>query len=530
MAMSGTGMDDNAWTAPRRALWQRLHQYDFGGEQHEAFLTRLARICQTTREGAQAALDEYRRFCFLAVAAGHAVTPSESIDQVWHAHMTDTRDYWQRFCPQVLEQSLHHAPSLGGIEEQARHQRQYRDTYASYQRFFGEPPATQWPRPKLTWEPQAARRPIPEPVRAHPPLRFATPWQAKPRGVGAWPWIWSGACAAVYALAASASGEVNPLQWRGGAFLAFYLSAIVALFCVCGALQRAARGANRRGGDSGDLLADPVALGFLAGGGERAADVAIVELLARDAFSLDYAGSAVDAAARRDPAWLRANAGGEHRVPDSLREAAWIVQRRQGLHEAVGALKQHYAGLAGPLQARGWWLSRAQDWTVRWLGGAPMLLLVGFGLGKIAIGLERGRPVGFLVLLTAIAGLLALIRLGTSQRRSRAGDWALHDAGRELVRRSGSGDGGSYLGGFRAGGAHDGDSRDGGSQHSDTGARVALGGTLALIGTGLADYHHLRTPVPSGDGGSGSSNDSSSGGDSGSCGSSGCGGCGGGGD
>ncbi|MGO4779466.1 NUDIX domain-containing protein, partial [Lysobacter sp. 2RAB21] len=62
-------------------------------------------------ETAEAALEEYRRFCFLAVVATHTVTPSETIDKVWHAHMTDTRDYWLRFCPQVLKRDLHHTPS-----------------------------------------------------------------------------------------------------------------------------------------------------------------------------------------------------------------------------------------------------------------------------------------------------------------------------------------------------------------------------------------------------------------------------------
>lgn len=506
--MSETGMDENVWTAPRRALWQRLHQYEFGGEHHEAFLTRVAHACQTTREGAQAALEEYRRFCFLAISAGHPVTPSELIDQVWHAHMTDTRDYWQRFCPQVLEQSLHHAPSLGGAQEQERHQQQYRETYISYERFFGDPPAAQWPYPALSRAAQAA---TPEPQSGRrTPLRFVTPWTLPPRGVGRWAWIWSGACAAAYVWGVSVSVDYDPLQWRGYQFLAFYIAAIGCVFTVGGALERRVRGANRRGGVQGG---DPVELGFLAAGAERAADVAIVELLDRDALRLDFAGHARDAA--RTGAWLRANPdGGKQPLPEPLREAMWIVQRRQNLDDALGALKQHYAGLGEHLQRKGWWMSSGQALGARLVGTLPIVALAGFGLCKIFIGMERGKPVGFLVVLTAFAGVLALVRWAFAKRRSRAGDWALHDADRALAKRRESSD-------------------------VEAGARVALMGTAGLLDSALADYHILRTPVSSSSDGSGgssscgsSSNSSSNSSDSGgsSCGSSGCGGCGGGGD
>lgn len=505
--MSEAGMDENVWTAPRRALWQRLHQYDFGGEHHEAFLTRVAHACQTTREGAQAALEEYRRFCFLAIAAGHPVTPSELIDQVWHAHMTDTRDYWQRFCPQVLEQSLHHAPSLGGVQEQERHQQQYRETWISYERFFGDPPAAQWPYPSLS---RAAQVATPEPQSGRrTPLRFVTPWTSPPRGVDRWVWIWGVFCAAAYARGAWVSASFDPLQWRGDQFLVFYIAAIGCVFTLGGALERRVRGANRRGSVKGE---DPVELGFLADGTERAADVAIVELLDRDALRLDFAGHARDAA--RSGAWLRANPdGGEQTLPESLREAMWIVQRRQNLDDALGALKQHYAGLGEHLQRKGWWMSSGQALSARLVGTLPIVALVGFGLGKIFIGVGRGKPVGFLVVLTAFASVLALVRWAYAKRRSRAGDWVLHDADRALSKRRESSD-------------------------ADTGARVALMGTAGLLDSALVDYHTLRTPVSSSSDGSSSSGSCSSSSNSGgssdsggsSCGSSGCGGCGGGGD
>ncbi|MBW8811731.1 MAG: TIGR04222 domain-containing membrane protein, partial [Lysobacter sp.] len=205
--------------------------------------------------------------------------------------------------------------------------------------------------------------------------------------------------------------------------------------------------------------------------------------------------------------------GGKPPLPESLREAMWIVQRRQNLDDALGALKQHYAGLGEHLQRKGWWMSSGRALCARLMGTLPIVALIGFGLGKIFIGVERGKPVGFLVVLTAFAGVLALVRWAYAKRRSRAGDWALHDADRALAKRRESSD-------------------------AEAGARVALMGTAGLLDSALVDYHTLRTPVSSSSDGSGGSSSCGSSGNSGgssdsggsSCGSSGCGGCGGGGD
>ena len=91
-------------------------------------------------------LGEYRRFLFLALEAGHPVSPSRAVDLAWHQHLLDTRSYWQEFCPRVLGRPLHHTPSRGSEEERQRMWDRYRRTLASYRAFFGEaPPADLWP-------------------------------------------------------------------------------------------------------------------------------------------------------------------------------------------------------------------------------------------------------------------------------------------------------------------------------------------------------------------------------------------------
>lgn len=92
---------------------------------------------------------EYRRFLFLAVTAGHSVTPSDEVDQAWHLHLTYTRHYWETLCGQILKRPLHHGPTLGGAQEDDRYLEQYDRAIAAYTQAFGHaPPADLWPAAK----------------------------------------------------------------------------------------------------------------------------------------------------------------------------------------------------------------------------------------------------------------------------------------------------------------------------------------------------------------------------------------------
>lgn len=134
-------------------LWRRL--LDFRVDAAGAalpFLVRLAREQHGwTLSDAQAAWFEYLRFLYLARRAGHAVTPSNEVDAVWHLHLVYTRSYWDDLCPNVLGAPLHHGPTLGGAAEDQRYRDQYEATLASYSRIFGEPP------PKRFWPPAGTR-------------------------------------------------------------------------------------------------------------------------------------------------------------------------------------------------------------------------------------------------------------------------------------------------------------------------------------------------------------------------------------
>lgn len=142
-------------------VWAALSRYTIGPEDAAlSFAQRLARENGWSDDTAERVIAEYRRFCFLAVTAGHEVTPSDAVDQAWHLHLTYSRDYWERFCPTVLGQPLHHGPTAGGIEERGRYFEQYAQTLKSYERVFGEAaPADLWPgaAQRLAQDPKARR-------------------------------------------------------------------------------------------------------------------------------------------------------------------------------------------------------------------------------------------------------------------------------------------------------------------------------------------------------------------------------------
>lgn len=99
------------------------------------------------------AIQEYKKFVFLSQVANHQVSPSTIVDRVWHLHLLYTHSYWNEFCGKVLNQPLHHVPSLGGKSEGLKYRYQYQQTLTSYTHYFGTPPPDIWNAPKLRGEP-----------------------------------------------------------------------------------------------------------------------------------------------------------------------------------------------------------------------------------------------------------------------------------------------------------------------------------------------------------------------------------------
>lgn len=138
-----------------RDLWDRVNRtpiapYEPPGpkwRQGEVAPTRLGHILMRdhrwTLAYATRAIAEYRRFIYLSRMSDTHVTPSEVVDQVWHAHMSDTEDYLA-FSTAVAGTLIHHEP-CEGPEAMPRYARQFMDTGSLYRAEFGTtPPADIW--------------------------------------------------------------------------------------------------------------------------------------------------------------------------------------------------------------------------------------------------------------------------------------------------------------------------------------------------------------------------------------------------
>jgi hypothetical protein len=137
------------WTPARRELWRRIEQHDFESDTPLNFTGRLARDHGWSFEDARAAVEAYRRFCFLAIISPTPVTPSDIVDEVWHQHLIYSRDYWTIWCGERLRAPLHHDPTPGGAEAQMTYRAQYAETLALHERVFGPPSPKLWPATHL---------------------------------------------------------------------------------------------------------------------------------------------------------------------------------------------------------------------------------------------------------------------------------------------------------------------------------------------------------------------------------------------
>lgn len=128
-----------------KTLWEKVSRFsvDLKGAVYP-LSARLSDEQDWTPEFTARAIEEYKRFMFLATVAGHAVTPSHVVDEVWHMHLIYTRSYWEEL-GDILGRLIHHDPGTGGKGDQSKFQAQYNRTLEAYRKFFGsQPPEDIW--------------------------------------------------------------------------------------------------------------------------------------------------------------------------------------------------------------------------------------------------------------------------------------------------------------------------------------------------------------------------------------------------
>jgi uncharacterized protein (TIGR04222 family) len=391
-------------------LWGRLEHFQLDiAEAALPFSARLARENHWPADYAQRVIAEYKRFAFLAVTAGHPVSPSEDVDQAWHLHLTYSENYWKEFCPNILGKPLHHQPTRGGATERGKFEDWYARTLASYEQLFGQtPPQDIWPTP-------AARRGERHDfirvdrerhwVICKPALRF-NPKLAAGLGLGAVALLGNGAMLAQ---------DANLFNWRGPEFLTFYFFLFAGCFGVALALRRQLRvPAAEHPVNAADL--DGYATAFLNGGRVLAVNTAITTLANQRAVNVPARAGRVISVAPA-PAFA-------HPLEQSVYDAAnanagiTISSLRQAMRPAV-------TRIAAELQSRGLIVN---DANARRAIAIPLLIAfaaVAVGVIKLGIGVTRGKPVGYLIALCIISVIISLIAFARRPLRTRKGDAVL---------------------------------------------------------------------------------------------------------
>ncbi len=476
--------------AAQSELWTRLVALDLDGQASLSFSRRLARDNGWPLAFARRVVLEYKKFVYLAATCGHPVTPSDEVDQAWHLHLVYTRSYWDELCGQVLGFALHHGPTKGGAAEGHKFQDWYAATQQSYQAAFGEAP------PLDIWPPAAVRfgkAPYFRRVNMQGNWLVPKPRLPRLRLLGATAGRLAGlALAALLALAGcTARTPLNPFNWYGPEFLGLFWGLYALLLAL--ALWLRARGSGPQEPYTGPPLSTYEVV-RLANQGRRLADSALAALAHSQQIEL-----LPDQKIRR----ATANPPTEH-----YERAVWqlIVQPGSSKVETVRdrATRQILVAvrdLDQSLQAKGLLLSAAARRQLnRYPLGATLAVAL-FGLLKLGVGWQRGRPIGLLFFsLIAICLILGFTQLHGAWATGR-GKHLLQ----QLALRTKQGPANGVL------------------TTQTVAFTVAFFGLTELSSLGLVDLATHLAPPSSGDGG-GDSGGSGCGG--GGCGGGGCGGCG----
>lgn len=476
-------------------LYKRIQAFSLDQPNTQlSFSKRLARDNGWSLGYAHRVIEEYKKFTFLAVAAGHPVTPSDQVDQVWHLHLSYTRSYWQEFCPKVLQTPLHHDPSRGGLSEKLKLDDWYNRTLESYKQFFGQiPPIDIWSDSKDRFGRDLHF------VRVNTQQNWLVPklsLSCLPKVQHKQAVILS----LLFTLASVVTGcqivstIPNPLNFTGLEFLTFYflLSIVVVFLASC--LRAFLRLPD------GNLVQKPVSLdayetAYLAEGDNRVVDTAITSLVQKEYVTvhlvpqriLTLNGSVEELSHPVEQAVANAIAsdGRIDKVRSSVTQAIYVIRDRLRQLDLLVSQKQSF---------------KAQTYPAILIAS-----LLGLGITKIFVGISRGKPVGYLFMMCIVVGIIGLGFWLIPTHRSRYGDRVLQDL-RTRMRST---------------------------IVSSTDPQLPL--VFALLGMAIlpndmfADLKQVFTPVSSsgGDGGSDGGGGGSDGGGGG-CGGGGCGGCGGG--
>lgn len=399
-----------------------------------SFTERLARENLWSLRYARRVIVEYKRFLELTIVAEHSCCPSDAVDQAWHQHMVYTRSYWDDLCPNVLQRPLHHGPTRGGQREQKRHHEMYAETLASYERIFGSPaPSDIWPAAEIRFQQSI------QSVRVNRGEYWIIP---KPN------WLQMAGAGGFASLPVFFSA-LNPLDLPGKTFLAVYaVLVVIALILGLAIMFRAHRssGIDTERGSSKSIEPDGwAATAMLTDGPRRALLAALTHLRSHNRVSMQGSQVVLEEPSNQ---WTTSTSTGTqssefhqeplapHKTISSVQDQQYVKQIIEALSLSSGGLTfakllsqtRHAANrLSVHLEDLGLIESPGQRLAKQTMCILPLALVMVLGMGKIFIGMEREKPVVFLVMMVGAAAVFAFLLASNYPRRTPAGNRLIND-------------------------------------------------------------------------------------------------------
>ncbi len=466
--------------ARQQTLFQRIDDFSIDGANVKLrFADRIARENGWSVAFSQRVIGEYKRFCFLAIEAGHPVTPSEHVDQVWHLHLVYTRSYWEDFCSNALGKPLHHGPTKGGQTENDKYSDWYSKTLASYERLFGHaPPPDIWPAPEDRFHRDLAWRRV----------NWRDNWVVPKQPIKSFA-KYGVAATVVIGLVGCVPGGPNPLDLNGSDFLQLY-ALLGFVFLVWNFAIRASMKTPEDPSSEKANLGD-YELAYLQAKKARVFVTASASLVQRGYLGLgevpiDPNGGFAKRIAAKFGVKMKKLIALKPLPSDADQIERDVCESHKNTstpQEAEAKCKLDLTEMHGRLVEKGFVVTASRASMIQWLTVLPFLGLLALGIAKIFVGVERDKPVGFLIFFSVICFITMLIVLACRPRLTRQAKAFLKEKQKEnATLRTSKG--------------------ELTSNNSHIGLAVALFGTGILVGSPLDELGLLMRPIR------GSSNDS----------------------
>ncbi len=201
---------------------------------------------------------------------------------------------------------------------------------------------------------------------------------------------------------------MNPFDWSGPFFLQLYVGLGILALGLALWWRHSLNHLRSAETTLPELHAYEIA--HLIGGPPRAVDTALAHLVESGVLKFDESNRTFHKIGDlpRDAHPL------EKVLVGAIRTSADVAALRTAAASEIGRIRER-------LERLGLELNDSQVSTARWYPLLPLVAVLVFGLIKLGIGLERDRPVGFLILGSVILAVVCLVLINSVSRLSRRG-------------------------------------------------------------------------------------------------------------